>query len=82
MKRRILNLLIALDQFIYVIITLGNGMPDETMSAAAWRLDQKGHWFGKIARPAIDFLFLWDSLTHCKDAAESEKSRTHSARYE
>jgi len=28
MKRRILNLLIALDQLAWVILTLGNGMPD------------------------------------------------------
>lgn len=39
MNRRILNLLIALDQLAWVILTLGNGMPDETISAALWRME-------------------------------------------
>ena len=34
MRRRLLNILIALDQFVYVLLTLGHGSPDETMSAA------------------------------------------------
>lgn len=29
MKNRLLNILIALDQFVYVLITLGYGSPDE-----------------------------------------------------
>jgi hypothetical protein len=51
MKQRILNLLIVIDQLIYVVITLGSGCPDETMSSAAWRLEQKGKIQGKIFRP-------------------------------
>ena len=35
MRRRLLNILIALDQFVYVLLTLGHGSPDETLSAAA-----------------------------------------------
>lgn len=42
MKQRILNLLIALDQLAYVIVTIGEGHPDETLSAAAWRLEKAG----------------------------------------
>ena len=38
MRRRLLNLLIALDQLVYVLLTLGHGSPDETMSAADGRL--------------------------------------------
>jgi hypothetical protein len=38
MRRRLLNLLIAIDQIIYVLLTLGHGSPDETLSAAAYRL--------------------------------------------
>lgn len=37
MKRRVLNLLIALDQLAYVLLTMGAGHQDETLSAAAWR---------------------------------------------
>ncbi len=34
MKQRILNILIALDQLAYVLLTLGAGHPDETLSAS------------------------------------------------
>lgn len=74
MKRRILNILIALDQFIYVLVTLGNGDPDETMSAAAWRLEQAGKWQGRVFRPLIDTLF-WFDPDHCKQAHEAELRR-------
>lgn len=37
MTKRLLNVLIALDQLAYVLLTLGRGSPDETLSAAAWR---------------------------------------------
>lgn len=74
MKRRLLNILIALDQFIYVIITLGVGAPDETMSAAAWRLEQAGRWQGKLMRPLIDRLF-WFDPNHCKGAYLAEVFR-------
>ena len=72
MKRRLLNLLIAIDQLIYVIITLGNGNPDETMSSAAWRLEQAGRWQGKLFRPMIDTLF-WFDKDHCHKAYMNEQ---------
>lgn len=71
MKRRILNILIAIDQLIYVLITLGHGDPDETLSAAAWRLELKDHWAGRIFRPLIDVLF-WFDVDHCKNSYELE----------
>jgi hypothetical protein len=74
MKQRILNVLIAIDQLIYVIITLGRGNPDETMSAAAWRLEQKGHPAGKVFRPLIDALFWFDG-DHCRKSYASELTR-------
>lgn len=37
-RRRLLNIAIALDQLAWVLLTLGNGLPDETISAAAWRM--------------------------------------------
>ena len=33
MKQRLLNILIALDQLIYALVTLGYGSPLETLSA-------------------------------------------------
>jgi hypothetical protein len=38
MKQRLLNVLIAIDQLAWVVLTLGAGHPDETISAAAWRM--------------------------------------------
>lgn len=76
MKRRLLNFLIAVDQLIYVIITLGNGDPDETISAAAWRLEQAGRWQGKLFRPIIDTI-LWFDKEHCRKAYLAEKFKEY-----
>ena len=72
-KQRILNLLIALDQFIYVLITLGAGFPDETMSSAAYKAEKEGRFFG-FFRPVIDTL-LWFDKDHCHQAYISEFCR-------
>lgn len=72
---RILNLLIAIDQLVYVIVTLGVGMPDETMSSAAWRTEQQGRVFGKFFRPIIDFLFAPLQAQHCYQAFLAERRR-------
>jgi hypothetical protein len=77
LKRRVLNLLIALDQFMYVLLTLGNGYPDETMSAAAWRLERAGKWQGKLFRPLIDALFRPIERDHCYQSFMSEVYRLH-----
>lgn len=75
MKQRILHLLIAIDQLIYVLITLGAGYPDETLSSAAYRLELKGSSSGKFFRPKIDFLMQWMETEHCKKAYMSELRR-------
>lgn len=72
MKRRILNILIAIDQLLWVLFTLGNGMPDETVSAAAWRMERQGKLAGRILRPLIDFLFRPLEREHCRLSYESE----------
>ena len=73
MKQRIKHLLIAFDQLIYVVITLGAGMPDETMSAAAYRMELAGKPAG-VFRPVIDAL-LWFDVDHCRQAYLSEAGR-------
>ena len=75
LRQRILNLLIALDQLAWVIVTLGKGYPDETISAAAWRMEQQGKLAGRLLRPAIDALFVPLERDHCRLSAESEKAR-------
>jgi hypothetical protein len=74
MKRRILNLLIALDQLAWVLLTLGNGMPDETISAALYRMELQGKWAGRLFRPVVDVLFWFDD-EHCYHSWKAEISK-------
>jgi hypothetical protein len=75
--QRILHLLIALDQFLFCVITLGGSHPDETASAAAWRGEQLGHILPRIFRPLIDAIFFFDP-NHCKKAYMAEQRREQS----
>ena len=74
MKRRALNILIALDQLAWVLLTLGNGQPDETISAALWRMEQQGKRAGRWLRPVVDALF-WFDPEHCRTSFESERAQ-------
>lgn len=65
--RRVLNILITLDSFLFSVLTLGKAYPGETISSAAYRAETKGMFFGK-ARPAIDWLFSRLEKDHCKGA--------------
>ncbi len=76
MKQRILNLLIALDQLAWVVLTLGKGHPDETISAALWRMEQQGKIAGRVLRPLIDFLFLPIERDHCRLSFLAEIRKT------
>ncbi len=69
-NRRALNILISLDQFLFSMITFGNSNPDETMSSAAYRLEQSGRWQGRFFRPLIDRIFLhaFGQKAHCESA--------------
>ena len=75
MSRRILNILIALDQFLFCVLTLGASFPDETASSAAWRLEAQGRWQGKFFRPLIDCLFWPVQNDHCMQAYYAEKRK-------
>ena len=77
MKQRLLNVGIAVDQLLYVLLTLGAGSPDETLSAAAWRTERDGKWLGRVFRPLIDLLFLPFERDHCLNSFESEVNRLH-----
>lgn len=76
MNRRVLNLLIAIDQLAWVILTLGNGMPDETISAALYRMEKQNKLAGRVLRPFVDVLF-WFDKSHCLNAWESENKKQH-----
>ena len=77
MKQRFLHIGIAIDQLAYVLLTLGAGSPDETLSAAAWRTERAGKWLGRVFRPLIDALFLPFERDHCRTSFESEVNRLH-----
>lgn len=77
MKRRLLNILIALDQMLYVLVTFGHGSPDEALSAAAWRWEMNGKWQGKYLRPFIDWLFSGIEKYHCYKSYEAERLKAH-----
>ena len=77
MKQRLFNIGVALDQLVYVLLTLGAGSPDETLSAAAWRTEQDGKFWGVVMRPVIDLLYRPFERDHCRTAFESEVQRKH-----
>lgn len=79
---RALNIATAIDQCLFVLLTLGAAHPDETPSAAAWRLEGEGRLTGRIFRPAIDWIFArlpfgLAEVDHCQRAFESEVERRH-----
>lgn len=65
---RILNILIALDCFLFCLVCLGNVQRGETASEAAYKLERDGRFFG-FMRPVIDTLFFFDPQ-HCQRAYE------------
>lgn len=73
MKQRILNLFIALDQLTYVVLTLGKGSPDETISAALWRMDLEHKLAGRLFRPMVDLLFRPLERDHCRRSFDAER---------
>ena len=69
MVQYIKNVLIGVDQLLNTVF---NGMPDETLSARAWRLEQeRGR---KWPRLLIDTLLFFDK-DHCHHAYLSEIDR-------
>ena len=74
MKQYLLNVAIALDQ---VLNALRGGSPDETLSAAAWRTEQKGRLLGRVFRPLIDLTFTLLEKEHCRKSFESERNSRH-----
>lgn len=73
--RRLLNVAVSMDQLAWVLLTLGHGSPDETISAALWRMEKQGKWAGKAFRPVVDTLFHLFERDHCRKAYEAEHRR-------
>lgn len=76
-RRRILNILISLDQCFFSIITLGWAYPDEMLSAAAYRYSViQPHWFGKILHRVLDLIYYPIEKNHCYMAYKTETEQT------
>lgn len=69
---RILNILIALDQFLFCLICLGNTQRGETASASAWACERDGKFFG-FTRQFIDAMFYVIEKNHCYESWKSEQ---------
>ena len=70
----IIRVLLAIDQLLNVVIC--NGSPDETMSAASYRMHRDGHFWG-FMMPVIDLMFRWQGYhDHCYRAYLKEIDRT------
>lgn len=72
MLDRVMNILIAFDQFAWVLLTLGHGSPDETLSAAAYRLWLHDMCVGRFFKPIIDWVFSPLQKDHCTQAFNVE----------
>lgn len=68
----IIRTLLAIDQLLNVVIC--NGSPDETMSAASYRMHRDGRFWG-FMMPVIDLLFWWQGPRHCYNAYLKELAR-------
>jgi len=75
MIARSLRILVALDIFVFALLTLGDAKRNETISSAAWSLELDGKWQGKLFRPIIDFLFRPFQRDHCLNAWLIEQAR-------
>ena len=61
-----MNILVIFDKLVYQLITLGYGSQFDTISSAAYRMEQKGRLVGRLSRPAIDWLFsMLGDKNHC-----------------
>lgn len=75
MKARILRILIALDIFIFALVTLGDARRNETISAAAWSLELDDKWQGRFFRPVIDWLISPFEKQHCYKSWRDEVNK-------
>lgn len=71
MKHYIKQNLIAFDQLVNTLLC---GMADETLSARAYRMQEKGHKYWGWTASFINKLFFWQA-NHCRGAWRDEIER-------
>ncbi len=69
-----IEVLMALDCLLNALL---RGWHHETLSSRSWRAWVWGKVFGRIARPVIDLIFVWQSwrLDHCQRHYDLEVAR-------
>lgn len=69
-----IEILMALNCLVNATV---GGWHHEGMSSRSWRAWVNGKVFGRIARPVIDVLFLWQSwrMDHCQRHYDAEVAR-------
>ena len=69
-----IEVLMALDCFLNAVF---RGWHHETLSSRSWRAWVWGKVFGRIARPVIDLIFIWQSwrMDHCQRHHDAEVAR-------
>jgi hypothetical protein len=70
MKTYLLNLLVAFD---YAVNSLLAGLPYETLSSRAYRMQQKPQPYWRGLAACIDFIFFWQER-HCSRAYRQERA--------
>lgn len=68
------EVLLAFDCLLNALV---RGWHHETLSSRSWRAWVFGRMFGRISRPVIDVLFVWQSwrLDHCQRHYDLEVGR-------
>ena len=71
------QVLVAVDQLLNALIPpfITLSWSDETLSARTYRAAKRGKLVGRYAMPVIDFLFLWQTKEHCRNAYMKEMER-------
>lgn len=69
-----IEVLLALDCLLNAVL---RGWHHETLSSRAWRAWVWGKVFGRIFRPLIDLIFIWQTwrLDHCQRHHDLEVAR-------
>lgn len=74
MRQRALMMFYALDHFCFCMLVLGNCRHYEMASSAAFDLERKGKWQGRLLRPVIDALLqVFTGPKHCERSWEWQR---------
>lgn len=68
MRRRVLHFCIALDQLLFVVITLGKSYPTKTIAAWSFENAKTNNVIARMLKTVIDFVYKPLRDDHCLDS--------------